>query len=412
MSPESHDVLLIEPPNTTRFSREKMADVMLKTFNAKGLCFCNAAALVLLSTGRTTGVVVTSGHILSHVVPIFEGHVIPSAIRRFPVAGRDLIDWMAKLLTKRGYSFTTTREREVVRDIKEKLAYVALDFDQEMQNALQSSAREKSYELPDGLVVTIDNERFRCPEALFQPSFLGLGRTPESSWNDDKCPGIHTVIYDSVQACDTNLGKRLLNSIVVSGSNTLFPGFVERLSREMSAFSSVSVKVTAAPENSAWKGGTIFAASSNFQSHCVSRKNYETTHGLPSHCYDALEADFSLLEYQRRDVRDVTTYASSGASGVGAPHLDVGATGPHGRRDVTTHAASAKSHGATRPVVNADGTEVIEERWEDGDKRACNGLARVSQRSQLEEVHKTLSEPPRTSMYDEKRVCKIESEMR
>jgi actin len=148
VAPEEHPVMLSESPMNPRANREKTGEIVFESFNTPALYVAN------------------------------HGHALPHATTRLDLAGRDVNEYLVQLMAERGYAFTTAAERESVRDIKEKLCYVAIDYEQEKQTAASARTLKKRYELPDGQIVTVGSERYHCTEALFDPSLIDLLKDP------------------------------------------------------------------------------------------------------------------------------------------------------------------------------------------------------------------------------------------
>ncbi|KAJ7340890.1 actin 1 [Mycena albidolilacea] len=268
VAPEEHPVLLADAPDNPKTNREKAAEVLFEAFGVPAFYVQTGAVLALYAAGRSAGVVLDSGEGVSTCVPVYEGAALRWGVRSVDVAGWDMTDGVMRALMERGYPMTTAAEREIVRDIKETLCYVTLDFEREVE--AQAPGAEPRYELPDGQVITIADERFNVPETLFKPPPID---------GESLRPGIHELIFKTITSCDAELQPELYKNIVLSGGNTLFPGLPERLTKELRKLAppDVTVEIHAPRERkySAWMGGSIMASLSTFRNLWCSRQDYD-----------------------------------------------------------------------------------------------------------------------------------------
>jgi actin len=265
VAPAEHPVLLTEVSLNPKANREKMTQIMFETFETPATYISVQPILSLYACGRVSGVVVDCGDGASQITTVYEGREVAESIKRLDFGGRDVTDYLIRLLQQRGYSINSYSERDTIRLFKEKYCYTAFDFKEEIDS---NDISDIAYELPDGNSISVGNERFKCTELLFQPSLIGK-----------QFDGLHTTLFNSISACEIDLRRDLYKNIILTGGNSMFENIVDRLLKETIylAPAHTNVRIIDPPERnySAWIGGSALASLSTFQQLWHSKAEYE-----------------------------------------------------------------------------------------------------------------------------------------
>ena len=264
VDPDMNPVVMTEVPMMCSMARNKMAEILFESFEVPALHIGNSAVMSLFAQGMTTGLVVECGNRFQ-VVPVVNGTIIETSAHKSRVGLAGLTEYFARLLARRGYpSFIRSpSELDIARSIKEAACFTVMDYEAEMAKPeavsttsftiMRNGAREN-------ITLSLGNERFMVPEAIFRPSeLLGIDML-----------GIQHQIFDVIKHCPIDIRKPLLKNIVLSGGSTLFPGFAERLQKEVLDIARTqglglrsSEVVVKAPNNRkflSWAGGSLLGS--------------------------------------------------------------------------------------------------------------------------------------------------------
>ncbi|KAM9250471.1 LOW QUALITY PROTEIN: actin-like protein 7A [Cariama cristata] len=260
IQPKNHTVLVSVPPLCTITDKEKYAEKMFEAFHMPAIHIAYQSNLSMYLYGKTSALIVESGHGTSHVVPIYESYVTRSITGRVDYAGLD-ITCLMKLLNESGNVFTE-HQLNVIQYLKEKCCYTSLDLAQDLSLPIQK--QQMDYKLPDGHLLTVGKERFLCAEALFKPALRGSQQR-----------GLSQLTLTCLKKCDADVQKKMVENILLcQGSTMMANHFQMELAR---MFPNDKLITVASPHRkfSVWIGGSILASLHSFQDLWVCRSEYK-----------------------------------------------------------------------------------------------------------------------------------------
>jgi len=223
IQPSEHKVVQTEAALNPRTNRERIVETMFEKYGFQAVNVSVQAILALNSQGLNTGFVVDSGDGVTHLVPVTEGYLEPALVERVNLAGRHVTEHLMKLLMRQGAPLNSSADFETVREVKQKMCYVALDPEAEKRLARETTLVDRQYQIPDGRMMRVGAERFLAPEILFQPALAGK--------SDGEGPS--ELVFSTIRKSDLFVQKEYFQRIILSGGTTMFPGMSSRLEKDL-----------------------------------------------------------------------------------------------------------------------------------------------------------------------------------
>ena len=275
VNPDEYNLFLTEPPHNTKKNRAKTYEIIFETFNNKSAYISTQCVLCVFAAGKTSGMSVDFGENFIHFMPIYEGYGITNPLIQMNLGGKDLNEYLIKVLSEKGISMNLNDHNKYLTEIKEKYTYISMEYENDLQNFSKKNDSEKEYQMPDGSIIRLGSERFRCPEPLFKPNLIGRNF-------EGICENINkSLISLELKKEDDDeekIKKELYSNIILSGGSSMFPYLPERLASEITKLSGLNYcDVIAIPERkySAWIGGSILSSLSIFQSLWITKDDYD-----------------------------------------------------------------------------------------------------------------------------------------
>ncbi|ORY03885.1 Actin/actin-like protein [Basidiobolus meristosporus CBS 931.73] len=312
VNPEEHPLLVTEASWNTREIREKIAELAFEKYNFPAFFICKNAVLSAFASGKPTALVLDSGGGMTSAVPVYDGYVLKKGILKQNIGGEFISDQILHdfkankgveinphyLINKKSPveagepaqvelknrpntnpNYHYQMQMRAINEYKESVCQV---FENIYDENTVGTRPLKSFEFPDGYNNQFGTERFALPEIMFQPPRFIV---KQSLFDINECQGVSQLIYNSISNCDVDVRPHLFNNIVLSGGNTLYPGFSDRVNFELYNLAPASkIKIHAAGNSverkySNWIGGSILASLGTFHQLWVSKKEYEESGG-------------------------------------------------------------------------------------------------------------------------------------